>query len=196
MGYAVGGIENLFSKKWKTLRENPRGVIRKYINLAKLHLFLSNPEVPIFREDYSKHWKADFEGKVVLDLGADYGSTALYFLQKGAGEVIAVEGDRVLAMNLAKNAKGRRITPVYGMVTDPKQLDALISVYKPDVVKVDIEGYESILFGSSLITAVGEWLVEVHDHAMVGDFVKLFYNFDVEIYRYGDITVIHAVRAV
>jgi predicted methyltransferase len=106
--------ESMLSKKWKTLRENPRGVIRKYINVAKLHLFITNPEIPIFGEDYSKHWKADFKGKVVLDLGADYGSTAFYFLQKGAREVIAVEGDRILALNLAKNAKGRRITPIWG----------------------------------------------------------------------------------
>jgi hypothetical protein len=80
-------------------------------------------------------------------------------------------------------------------VTDPRQLDALISMYKPDVVKVDIEGYESILFGSSLVTAVREWLVEVHDENIIRDFVKLFYNFHTEVYKYKDKKVIYAIKA-
>ena len=44
--------------------------------------------------DLDTHWGwLDVEGKVVLDVGADYGSTADFFLQRGAARVIAVEGD-------------------------------------------------------------------------------------------------------
>jgi hypothetical protein len=147
----------LLKRKLLTLRKNPKEVACKYINKARRYLLLSNPEIPMTGEDYFKHWKADFQGKCVLDLGADYGSTACYFLRRGAREVIAVEGNRILALNLARNAKReRRITPIQGMITRPEQVDALILKYKPDIVKVDIEGCESALFGSHFLSLVKE----------------------------------------
>ena len=39
---------------------------------------------PIYDEDYDFQWgKIDYKGKTVLDLGADIGSTADFFLGKG-----------------------------------------------------------------------------------------------------------------
>ncbi|MCC6003941.1 MAG: FkbM family methyltransferase [Thermofilum sp.] len=41
--------------------------------------------------DYEEHRNVEVDGKVVVDVGAGYGETALYFLKRGARYVIAVE---------------------------------------------------------------------------------------------------------
>ena len=47
----------------------------------------------------------DYEGKKIMDVGADSGRTADYFLQKGAKGVITVEGEPVFYEKLKENAK-------------------------------------------------------------------------------------------
>ena len=60
---------------------------------------------PIYSEDYSHHWPVNVEGKTVIDLGADYGSTAYYFLSKGALRVVCVEGNPTLFRQLQANMR-------------------------------------------------------------------------------------------
>ena len=48
-----------------------------------------------FLEDYNKMYGfLDYTNKKVIDIGADIGSTALFFLDKGANIVLAVEGNK------------------------------------------------------------------------------------------------------
>lgn len=74
---------------------------------------------------------------------ADYGSTAYYFLRKGASKVVAVEGDSELASKLRLNFQNdNRVIPIEDFIDDPKKIEALISKHHPDLVKADIEGAE------------------------------------------------------
>jgi len=52
--------------------------------------------------DPMDHWGwLHVAGKTVLDVGADYGSTADFFLEQGALRVVAVEADPKLFRRLA-----------------------------------------------------------------------------------------------
>ena len=110
----------------------------------------------------------DYKGKVVLDLGADRGSTASWFLAKGATKVIAVEGNRILARELKEIcAQARwvnRIVPIEVWIKTTQAIEALISEYKPDVVKVDIEHWEILLANckGDVLKSVHEWVMEIH----------------------------------
>jgi hypothetical protein len=123
--------------------------------------------LPIYGCDYEKHWGViECRDKVVLDLGADYGSTAKFFLEKGAKMVIAVEGDERLAHKLRKNSERVKGIIAVGLrIACAKDIENLILEFKPDVVKVDIEGAEVFLKGvdSHIFSLVNEYAVETHD---------------------------------
>jgi hypothetical protein len=120
----------------------------------------------IHDEDYESHWgSAEYDGKVVLDVGADIGSTADFFLRKGAMKVIAVEGSRVCFEKLKINADAvKAITPVSLFISRPDQIECLILNTVPDIVKMDIEGCEANLFriDDEIFKRVPEYAVEVH----------------------------------
>jgi hypothetical protein len=102
-----------------------------------------------------------------LDVGADYGSTALYFLEKGAKRVIAVESDPDLFNQLKSNLETEsRVVPIMLKIARPEDFEYIISRFCPDVLKVDCEGCEIHLEGvtAETLTKVPEYLIEVHDH--------------------------------
>lgn len=123
---------------------------------------------PRYSENYDYHWGfASFHNKTVLDLGADYGSTASYFLQNGAQRVIAVESDPKLFSKLVANYTGNSlITAINLEVRDPQQIESLVSRFKPDILKADCEGCELNLLKveERTLKAVPEFLIETHDH--------------------------------
>ncbi len=129
-------------------------------------------------EDYDAHWGfASYKGKNILDVGADWGSTAYYFLEHGARKVIAVEGDKGLASQLIQNyGDDPNIVCIEKMVLSPSDFEYLISTYKPDIVKVDIEGHEKHLLGVPLdtIRPIEEWLVETHSDKLFQELNGLF----------------------
>ena len=125
---------------------------------------------------YSIHWTLDVKGKIVLDIGADVGSTADYFLRNGAKEVIAVEGNRELYAQLEENSKiVSGIKPVYKLLCCYGGFEELIEKYKPDIVKIDCEGMELHLINvnNDILRTVKEYMVEVHSPILWGPlFVK------------------------
>jgi hypothetical protein len=155
---------------------------------------------PIYGEDYDRHWNfTTFKNKVVLDLGADYGSTAYYFLRKGASKVVAVEGDTVLASKLKANSKKfDKIVPIETFIDSSEKIEKLISHYHPDLVKVDIEGYEKLLLNVYNIANVNEWLIEAHTEQLYDSIVKFFlaHGFSTRSFLYlsNKLKIIHAYR--
>lgn len=115
-----------------------------------------------FVRDYSF---VDYRGKVVLDVGADYGSTAAFFLRKGARSVIAVEGNPAYFQQLVANAKGvAEVIPVYLWICSADDFEFLINTYSPYILKVDCEGCEVHLLGvkDKTFLKVYEYLLEIH----------------------------------
>lgn len=121
---------------------------------------------PIYGEDYSLHWQGpEWTNKRVMDIGADYGSTAFYFLERGASIVYAVEGDPRLYRQLEENARAiGNIIPIFMFVDSAKQFSELFLQYRPDIVKIDCEGCEKHLVDVDVgvLASIPEFIVETH----------------------------------
>jgi len=121
---------------------------------------------PVYGEDYEETWgKIDYQNKRVLDIGADIGSTADYFIRKGAKEVVAVEGGKEFYSKLEANAKDRpKIKPILLWIDSPTQFTILIKEHCPDIMKCDIEGGEVHLadIEDGVFRSVPEYLIETH----------------------------------
>src|SRR3990170_8039302 len=74
------------------------------VHSRKIWWYIKGKPLTYGPENYNVHWKyTSFKGKVILDLGADVGSTAKFFLKNGARRVIAVEGNDKNAYQLFHN---------------------------------------------------------------------------------------------
>lgn len=118
----------------------------------------------------------NYTGKTVLDLGADVGSTADYFLQKGARVVHAVEADETRFKKLVGNIriilddpKMKRVKPMKATVGDHEIIAGWMYLLRPDVVKADLDmpggQFFEIVFlelDSQILRIVPEWLIECH----------------------------------
>ena len=94
-----------------------------------------------------RHWSGiDCADKMVLDIGADYGATADFFLRQGARLVVAVESNAELAKQLAILATERSgLIALHQHVTSADDFRVLFDTWDPEVVKVDCEGCECAL---------------------------------------------------
>jgi len=120
-------------------------------------------------EDFDDTWGfLDVEGKVVLDLGADYGSTAAFFLNKGAVKVICVESYENDYGRLAILARSNpRIEAFENHLSDAGDFEKYVGLYQPDVCKIDVEGAEAHLLNvrPCVLRRVGQFGIEIHNLA-------------------------------
>lgn len=110
--------------------------------------------------------KIDYRNKVVLDVGADWGSTADFFLKNGASKVIAVESDTEMYDKLLRfSNEEKRITALRIYIADGKQITDLITEYKPSIVKIDCENCEKHLTNVpwQVLRIPRMYLIEYHD---------------------------------
>ncbi|MEM2260847.1 MAG: hypothetical protein QXK24_00200 [Ignisphaera sp.] len=157
-----------------------------------------------FGEDfnfYERTWGiANYENKTVLDIGADVGSTADYFLQKGAKKVIAVEGSEYYWSKLCDNCLNYKfsffhVEPVLLNIKSPEDYKYLIQKYLPDIVKIDCEGCEVHLLDldKDTVKLVREYIIEVHSTELVEKFKAFFrgcnYSIIQEIFHPGNSSV-------
>ncbi len=155
-------------------------------------------------EDYNVHWgQVSYQDKIVLDLGADLGSTASFFFEKGAKKVIAVESENVHWVKLIENyGNDPGVVCIKDYINSAKQIEDLILKYNPDIVKVDIEDKEEHMgkMEDWITSLVPDYLIETHGkkcfHIVRRYFTKIGYT--VKIYAMtlpGDIIlIIHAQR--
>jgi len=172
--------------------------------------FFSLP--PISGSNFARDYGfVDYRGKVVLDVGADYGSTAAFFLRKGASNVIAVEGNTTYFQQLAANVmEVAEVIPVYLGICSADDFEFLISTYQPYILKVDCEGCELHLLGvkDKTFLKVPEYLLEIHTadlwHKFKAKFEGLGYtithvdHWTTEFFEFitgiGEVRIVHAVR--
>jgi precorrin-6B methylase 2 len=166
--------------KLRTFIHRPQAAINKYFHEKILREYL-----PFSGEDFDEHWlHTCFEGKTVLDVGADYGSTACYFLKKGAQRIVAVEGNPELFRLLKKHyGKSTRVLCVSKFIETPSDLEKLLRQYPSDIVKMDIEGAEQYLVNvdKQVLRLQGEWLVETHSPSILANVMKLFNELQLDV---------------
>jgi hypothetical protein len=98
-------------------------------------------------ENPSEHWDdiKNVEGKIVLDLGCGwlfqpFESTPEYFIKRGAKKVIGVDASCGEIEDLNKKYIGHNF--ICKTILEFEDLANLITENKPQVIKMDIEGYE------------------------------------------------------
>jgi len=136
---------------------------------------------PILKESYEVHWGNvfDFRGKVILDVGADIGSTADYFLECGATKVICIESDKNYCELLEVNAKKiPEIIPIHLFVSNSQHYFAMLEAFQPNLVKVDCEGCERFLIDvpCETLRIASEWMIETHDDKLHEAIITKFKN--------------------
>lgn len=151
-------------------------------------------------EDYEVHWNyTSFKDKVILDLGADEGSTASFFFEKGAKRVIAVECNEASYNQLVENYKGDNdVIPVKMKVDNPAQFSLLINLYKPDIVKMDIERDEIrfIEVNPNIARLSNEYLIEAHNPHIKDGLYAYFSSltpFYIAIYDVLNVHILHII---
>lgn len=115
-------------------------------------------------EDYTLLWAVNVQGRKVLDIGADRGSTASFFLRNGASKVICVEGDPEVFAELQANLPALKYAEaVCKYIQNSFDLEELLRI-SADVVKIDVEGAEQYLYGVApwVIKLHSEYLIEIH----------------------------------
>jgi len=150
----------------------------------------------ILTENYEIHWQGvNFQGKRILDVGADTGSTSRYFLSKGASQIIAVEGNHDYYRQLESYASQEvRVVPVELYIHAFEDFAGLILHFKPDLVKVDVEGSERHLLdvSNSILEIVPEYIIEAHSQDLELKLLEKLSqsNYQIGTYVYVDKAII------
>lgn len=131
-------------------------------------------------EDFAFYEKVygtiNYKGKTVLDFGADVGSTADYFLQKGAEVVYAIEGEKRLfdklkinVLEVFKDPTFQHVKPWLCRIENHEIIAGIIYQANPDIVKFDLDStprqyYEDLLckLPDKVLQRVHDWLIECH----------------------------------
>jgi len=155
---------------------------------------------PIYGENYDLHWSnMDYRGKRVIDVGADVGSTADYFISKGAILVYAVEGDVEYFKQLQENAKTRpQIQPIFLLIASPTSLENLIIDNPTDIIKMDCERCEIYLsqVDDNILKIVPEYIIEAHTQQIFDLLADKFFGAGFQVYHfsYAHVTMLIARR--
>lgn len=126
----------------------------------------------------------DYEGAVVLDVGADYGSTARYFLERGASQVYASEKNPKFVERLIAWVDGPESPPVAVLLPMNANLaERWLRDIRPDLVKMDCEKCERFLLEvpDDLLAGPRGWVIETHTRELYDDLRALFRRLGYEV---------------
>lgn len=182
-------------------REERNRIVKRIPFYRRMHMEYTNWG---YNEDYEgMYGSVDYEGKTVLDVGAEHGSTAEFFLGKGAEFVVAVEGSLEHYSQLQRNIpKLGNVKPMRLWVNCARDFEDLLDGGF-DVVKVDCEGCERFLLevDREKFRKIQYYIVETHTGRLLKKFMDKFSECGYivlsvqELHKNPVVTVIHAEKA-
>jgi hypothetical protein len=128
--------------------------------------------------DYDQMYgRLPVDGLTVLDIGADYGTTAEYFLSRGARVVFVTERRPEWRAALEEKAKADGRIRVVDDLTLENAWTILLEA-SPDAVKVDCERCETFLLSvpPDLLARPMAWVMETHTRELYEEFKWLFHS--------------------
>lgn len=139
-------------------------------------------------EDFEYHWGfIDYKGKIVLDIGADYGSTARCFFEHGASKIYAVEGNEAYYSKLRQNSINlqKHLIPTKTLIKSPRDFINIFNSIQErvDIVKIDIEGDELNLIDvpDDILKRYNDYLIETHHINIKDKIIPRFKNIGYEL---------------
>lgn len=140
-------------------------------------------------ENPLEHWNEiqDLQDKVVLDLGCgwlfqEFQSTTAYFLSRGAKLVIGVDATCGEIEVLKETYPDHQF--FCKVIKEVGDILYYLEEFKPEVIKMDIEGYESLMdqITPEQFASVGEIAVEYHNPACKEIVMRKLSDFGFEIF--------------
>lgn len=123
--------------------------------------------------------KIEYKGKTVLDIGAGLDSVT-FFSVAGAKKIIAVDRD-VKELRDKISEKAKHIEIIELEILSPIHFWDLIGKYRPDIVKIDVEGLEillTIIGNRDILTIPQMYIIEIHQlFEMKPDEMYALWNF-------------------
>lgn len=112
-----------------------------------------------FRDYIWSYGSFNFYGKTIVDVGADIGSSAIYFLSKSAKKVYLLENNQEY-INTYYRLKESSQHPLLSHTT---QITAgQLNNIHADILKMDCEGCEQHLLTEPLLKRFPEWVIGLH----------------------------------
>jgi len=156
----------------------------------------------IQNEDPNVHWGfLNPRGKVVLDLGCGINNdqflpTPMWFIQeKGAKKVIGVDGNPQSYQWFRQNYNVQNFISFMDMVDRYEKFEFYFDYFKPQVVKMDVEGSEIFMnaFRNDLFDTVEEIGIEIHSYpCLIAVESKLKENgFKIDYYKFEHLELEH-----
>ena len=159
----LGNYQEVYNDLTELEADSTRDIV--YFNELRFHGGKTNGDIlNIFKKD--EYSFLPVNGKEVIDVGANIGDSSIYFADRGATYVIAVEPDKVsydyAVENIAINGYSKNIKLILGACGSKDffasenelqflTLNTLIKKYctRPQILKVDCEGCEYDLIMSA-----------------------------------------------
>ena len=127
----------------------------------------------IHTENPKEHWGfLDVDGRTIIDMGCgiwenDVEPTPIYFLKEGATKVIGIDPNEPSYNWYRDNLKTERFFQHMDYLDSTEKFRFYINAYKPQVLKIDVEGSEIFLnnITAEQMESVREIGIEFHNLA-------------------------------
>lgn len=162
-------------------------------------------------ENPKEHWEfIDCYNKIVLDLGCgrwehveyrdpSWPTTPEYLIQKGASKVYALDSDPNEYQWFKSTFKDNgKIIPLLGKISSTEDAIEIIKKYKPDTIKMDIEGFEEAFLNvpDEQFSTVNFYAIETHSDDLYNKFIEKFNKCEYEITAILELTHAYNMKVI
>jgi hypothetical protein len=154
----------------------------------------------IYTENPAEHWGfLPVNGKIILDLGSGINSeftpTPMYWIEKKAAKVIGVDPSQQSYDWFKQNYLIKNFINIMDYVDRIEKFELYLGYYKPQIVKIDVEGGELYLNGldSKYLDGVTDIGIEYHNFPSLVSCERLLKDngYTIEYYKFNDIDIDH-----